>query len=350
MAYDSKNYSPPLYCIETKQNFINIENDLKEKQMLRYLNKISSVILTKAFKFYHSDLNNSSKSMYIGTHSILDYIFDRLSKMTFDQQKLFTKNRDFLKISFIHNSNKFKILNKKSFSITCSNDIIDKYEITDIEEKKDNLTDHYSVNCNSDVNLKYLCRSYNVMYGNFYSYNDKVIPNIKYLLIKNQTVYRCYYATCKIDESYVIALENNYSLLLTKLNNFSNINKETFYKIFEFLLCKNPHDIIVNSISDSSIKNILMPSLEDITSTFYNVDEMLEDINEFKQIFYDKYNKKEKCEEFHFHINSKLSIKNKTKEIAKDLNISKAVIFQSPFLYLLYDNQYVLIGGGHYYI
>lgn len=357
----SHNNILPRYNDEVISFFVEIEEKLKEKLISRYLNEISNIILTKALKFGYSNIHNSSKHMYIGTHSILDYIIDRLSKLSLKQQRKFIeKNRNFLTHNFIYYANeKYKFLNKESFSIECSRDIIHKYHINDKETLYNNFIDYYKVICNSEINIKYICKSHSIFYDKFNSYKVGKSANIEYSLIQNPIIYYSYCDSTHDIIIYTIALENNCFLLLMRLPNEKNRDKirkkvqKIMNNIFEFLIYSNVYDIVNNSVNMSDdISALALPYLNNIESTFYDVDKMLEDTYEFKHIFYTVNDENEKCENFQFNCNSKLNIINdiKINKTNKKRNIIKdnILIIDSSFLYGIYNEQYILIGGGDY--
>ena len=344
---DSFNFHA-LYKEKSLREYRNLESLIENKNLLHYINNISTLIFTKAIKFYYCDENNVARHMHMAIDSILTFILYKIANSI----TLVKNNTNFIlqklvKATYNKNNNN----NNKYFSIEMSPDIFRNgyyhyYNNTNqtIKINKDKRK-HYKVYCQQTHILRFLGTNCKQMMGYFRSNGDHLIV---YIQIENPKIYTPYYCNNNV-KIWVIELRQNETLMIVEWPFMDKSVMSPYSHLFEFLRTTNLLNIIDNSVLLENIETFTLPSLNNINSRFSNIQVFLEDAPEFKDIF----TKNEKCENFNFINTSHLSVNNFNITFNEDYIIDKLhrndkrhILIYEPFLYLIFNKDRILKSGG----
>lgn len=345
-------YKINLFPNYNKDNIIlfeNLEKYLTRKITLNNCNNILMIIFTTFCKLYYSDDNNHSTHMHVALDSILIFIFSRLLNLPNKYLKKFLIQNKYITKDFLKENINEKF--KEHISVEMSANVVDKYKLYNIRSKiGSNDTEYYNITCNSEHVINFKCSSQGIMMGTFKSYENDIYRNIPYIFVLNPIVYGPQYFNNQL-KIWIISLENENCLMLVEWS-----DSEAFHpidNIFELLLTNNLSNMINNSKQNPKIQVLLMPMLNNINSTFSNVHRVLEHIDQFNNLFIDKYESKNKCKNFQFINVSKLKVNiNTCKHMQKYVDHFPKTLYNisimKPFLYLLFNKNLIFQSGGFF--
>ena len=321
---------------------IKINYDIFHRQ---YVNHLALTLLANFVKF--SAIYKKPHNIHISIKPLILYIFDRLLKLNEKQfEDIFNSKmikRNYLNKFFIDCTNDFHY-----FSIECSPDIAKKYNLDNIETINTTYKSYYKVECVGIDKIEYECNKYTTKLLKFYSFNKSLDIEIPFSIIINPTIYKC--ILCNefsfLQDILLIKLRNDeYLMLIIPENLFTN--EELFY----FLHLANITNIVASNVL-TSVKILALPLMTGIESQYFNVHSIIEDLDDFKNLFVDKNNDKQKCKTFGFKTNSILEVENTDSLEAFNTNnfniLNGCVSITKPFLYLLLSNTFIVKTGGLY--
>lgn len=329
----------PVLDLEMANAFDEIEENIKiDNFRKQYVNRLALTILAKFIK-YTNIYNKKNHQFHICVKSLILFIFDRVLKLTVEQfHNIFSKTNPKLKRTFFENV--FSINPRNSFfSIECSPDVQNKYILDETEEINTAYKSYFKVECIGADVFEYECSNYTVKYSDFISYDNVVYHKIPFSLIENPTVYVCN-SSCVENDIFLIKLCNEEFLMIIP---------DSELLCFNFLLTACIPDVMSNG-QLLTVKTLMIPLMTQIESHYFDVHNVIENIEEVKDfLFIDKNNSKKKCKTFEFQSHSSLNIlqherfnDNKNKKNERNDNLS----INNPYLYLLLNNEYLIKSGG----
>ena len=294
---------PISYNTYTFKYFDRIEKICQSIIHKNFVNKVSSHIFTKILRFYYSNRNIEFFYPYynfISIESIVGYIFDRILQLSKEQQA-----EIFNKIPQMKNT--FNNSDKSFYTISISNDIVPFYQ-NDYNNIQilSNVEKYYNVKCTGIHNILYKSKSkemrYQIKLAKFFSFKIEY-ESIPFLQINDPIIYEYNYNNDDYNETngkiFIIEIEEGYLLInqwqIDNNNNNNDDNKEKktyppFIHIFKLLNTTNIYNIVNNCKEMNHIKSLEIPYMEKLQICHNNMDKIIEDIYEFKNIFLNIFN------------------------------------------------------------
>ena len=333
--------------------FHQIEDNAKNKNLLRYINYISAILLAKTLKYYYLnklDEYNNNEKMYVGIYSVLAYIYNRLLYLNHEQLNYFLSKNDFITLNYL----KSKQLEQRNFKVQYSKNMLEKYFVSDkdimMEEEEESKL-YYYVNCFSLLSLEFVGNFRYIMNTYFYTNPDKYF--IPFIIIFHPKIFE-YQHDNKDIKIYIIKLQNKYSLMILTWK-----YSETYPMdgIFDLLLNNNLYDVITKSKRVFEYETLILPYMNNLKSTLFNMESIIKETNEFRYIFHDIYDNEVNFDLFEFCSNAKLKFTtDQMPSFISASNLSEdeeyeernTLILDSPFFYSFFDNDNILLSGGIY--
>ena len=346
--------SSPIVDLEIENEYKKIEKEINYRLFRqRYVNNIKSTLLAKFIKL--SDIyNKKSLQIHVCLEAIIIYIINRLLKLTPNQfnDKFNPKNidREFLQKTNHEGGDYYH------FSIECSADVPkNKYVTDNVEKINATLESYYKVECFGQDDIDFKCHKYSEVLSRFHSFNDKTYE-IPFSRLQNPTVYECVIAKkyAYLKHILLIKLCNDDYLMIIVMKNVSQPNYRKLW--YDFLMTVDIEDIAATGIHTPSDNTImLLPLMNNIESHYFNVHNIIEDMDDFKNfIFVNKDNKNRDIKDFDIQTTSKLRIINHSPIDDDDNddyynnNNSHYWTIDKPFLYLLLNKNFIIKTGGIY--
>ena len=314
-------------------------------------------IFTKMVKFYYSDKNNYTRHIHVALDSILSFIFEKLLKLPQNVLENFLLQNKMITLDFLQQNVTTK--NAKYFSIEMSPDVVDKYNLSPYIHSSvvSERNDYYKIKCRSEHVINFIGNAQVLALGDFES-KTYICENLRYLVVMHPAIYVSQYYLEDL-QIWIVKLKDNQCLMLVESSWHREKKMFPIDLLFDLLLTCNLSDIINNSQRDYRKKWLILPLLDNISSSFSNIQVILDDIPMFKDLlFVDNSQNGKKCKNFHLENVSKLKVVvNNKNSLSKDEYLQipdeepfTQVRIQRPFLYLLFNEKLIFQSGGFFNI
>ena len=203
-------------------------------------------------------------------------------------------------------------------------DIKPIYNLDDENKIDKHKRNYYKVQCVGLDEIQYKCSQYYEIISNFRTSKNLIYNDVLFSVVEDPTVLLCEDLQFKI---FLIKLHDNKVLMII---DWPVDNPISILTLYEFLIRVNIHNLISDN-KKINIKRIILPCMKQIQSLYFDTYNIIEDINDFKNLFENN--------NIEFETKSKFSVINSPSQNLmyvniNDLNIEENKVLANPYIYI----------------